>query len=275
VTATLATATLDVPGARLYHEVRGSGPLVVLFGTPMGADAFAGLADRLAVNHTVLTTDPRGIGRSPVDDRDLTPSIETRADDLARLVAHVGAPGPVTVLGSSGGAVTVLGLAQFRPDVVDNVIAHEPPLTELLPDREALRANRAETVRLWFAGDHVGSWRSFLAGANIQMPEEVFQAVFGGEPDAAAKADGDYQNGRFMDPTCEFLPDVDALGSGAPRVIVGIGEDSSGQLCDRTSRALAAELGVAPTMFPGGHIGFADDPVSFEPALRAVLPGSA
>ena len=79
------TATLDVPGARLHHEVRGDGPLVVLLGTPMGADAFAGLADLLAVDHTVLTTDTRGIGRSPVEDPDATPTLATRADDVAAL----------------------------------------------------------------------------------------------------------------------------------------------------------------------------------------------
>lgn len=268
---TVATDILAVPGARLHHEVRGAGPLVVLLGTPMTADAFAPLADLLANDHTVLTTDPRGIGRSPVDDRDATPSIATRADDVARLIAHVGAPGPVTVLGSSGGAVTALGLAQFRPGLADTVIAHEPPLTELLDDRDAIRAGREETIRLWFAGDHLGSWRSFLAGANIVMPEEMIQAIFGAEPDAQARADGDYQNGRLMRPTAEFLPDVDALRAGPTRVVVGLGADSAGQICDRTSRALADALGTAPTMFPGGHIGFAEDPAGFLPALRAVL----
>ena len=128
------TATLDVPGARLHHEVRGDGPLVVLLGTPMGADAFAGLADLLAVDHTVLTTDTRGIGRSPVDDPDATPT-------LARVPTTSRPSSPrrsrrdawrVTVLGSSGGAVTALALAQHHPGLVDTVVAHEPPLVELL-----------------------------------------------------------------------------------------------------------------------------------------------
>ena len=45
--------------------------------------------------------------------------------------------------------------------------------------------------------------------------------------------------------------------------MVGIGEESTGQLCDRTSPALAAALGIEPTMFPGDHIGFAEDPDRF------------
>ena len=47
--------TLDVPGAQLHYEVRGSGPVVLLAGSPMGAAPFAPLADALAVDHTVVT----------------------------------------------------------------------------------------------------------------------------------------------------------------------------------------------------------------------------
>ena len=53
--------------------------------------------------------------------------------------------------------------------------------------------------------------------------------------------------------------------------MVGIGEASGGQLCDRTSRALATALGTDPVSFPGGHIGFLEDPEGFATRLRAVL----
>lgn len=272
VTPAPVVGTLAVPGARLHHEVRGAGPLVVLLGTPMDAHAFAGLADLLATDHTVLTTDVRGVGRSPVDDPDASPTLETRADDVARLIRHVDPAGPVTLFGSSGGAVTALAVAQEHPDVVDTVIAHEPPLVELLPDRDERHAGEDLVIERWFAGDHVGSWRAFLDNANIRMPEEVFQMVFAAEPDAAARADGDYQNAHLLRPTTHFRPDVAALRTGGPRIVVGIGRESADQLCDRTSRALAGALGLEPTLFPGDHIGFADDPGAFEPALRAVLP---
>ncbi|MDD7936955.1 alpha/beta hydrolase [Actinomycetospora lutea] len=273
VPATPVTDVLAVPGARLHHEVRGAGPLVVLLGTPMAADAFAGLADLLAADHTVLTTDPRGIGRSPVDDPDASPTLSTRADDVARLIRHVDHDGPVTLLGSSGGAVTALAVAQEHPGLVDTVVAHEPPLVELLPDRDERHAGGEVVIERWFAGDHVGSWRAFLDNADIPMPEEVFQMVFGSAPDAAARADGDYQNAHLLRPTTHFRPDVALLRAGRPRIVVGIGEDSAGQLCDRTSRALAVALGLEPTLFPGDHVGFAGDPAAFLPALRAVLPG--
>lgn len=41
--------TLDVPGARLYYERRGSGLLLLLMiGSPMDSTGFAGLASALA-----------------------------------------------------------------------------------------------------------------------------------------------------------------------------------------------------------------------------------
>src|SRR3954454_4039470 len=98
--ALVTAGTLGVPGARLHYEVRGAGPLVLLVGAPMGADAFAPLADLLAAEHNVLTTAPRGVGRSLVDDVDQDSTPELRADALSRLLAHLDA-GPAVALGSS------------------------------------------------------------------------------------------------------------------------------------------------------------------------------
>jgi pimeloyl-ACP methyl ester carboxylesterase len=262
--------TLEVPGARLYYEVRGQGPLVVLVGAPMDARPFGPLAELLAGDYTVLTTDPRGINRSPVDDpgQDSTPQM--RADDLSRLIAHLDL-GPAVVLGSSGGAVSALALVQADPELVRTVIAHEPPLIELLPDSAELNAGNEVVIARWLAGDYAGSWRAFLENANIQLPEGVFEAVFAAEPDPQAIADTTYQNTHMLRPTTHFQPDIAALRAAGTRVVVGIGEGSAGQVCDRTSRALAAGLGIEPTMFPGGHTGFAEDPAGFAVRLRWVL----
>src|SRR5829696_5784738 len=76
---------LDVPGGRLYYEVRGSGPLLLVIGQPMTSAFFAPLAELLAEDHTVVTYDPHGLGQSITEDRsrDITPEIQ--ADDLAHL----------------------------------------------------------------------------------------------------------------------------------------------------------------------------------------------
>jgi pimeloyl-ACP methyl ester carboxylesterase len=268
--APAAARTLEIPGARLYYEVRGTGPLVVLAGAPMDAASFAPLADLLADDHTVLTTDPRGINRSPVDDpgQDSTPQM--RADDLSRLLTHLDA-GPAAVLGSSGGAVSVLALVQAHPEQVRTVVAHEPPLIELLPDCAERHAGNEDVIARWLAGDYAGSWKAFLDNADIHLPEGAFEAMFAAEPAPQAIADTHYQNAHMLRPTTHWQPDITALRSAATRVVVGIGETSAGQLCDRTSRALATALGTEPAMFPGGHTGFAEDPGGFATRLRSVL----
>lgn len=262
--------TLDVPGARLYYEVRGQGPLVALVGAPADAAAFAPLADLLAADHTVLATDPRGINRSPVADPDQDSTPLMRANDLFRLLTHLGA-GAAAVLGSSGGAVTVLALAQAHPEAVHTVVAHEPPLIELLPDRAERHARNEEVIARWLAGDYAGSWSVFLDNAGFRLPEGAFEAMFGGEPDPQTIADNTYQNTHMLRPTAYWVPDMTVLRSAATRVVVGIGEDSAGQLCDRASRELATALGTQPAMFPGGHTGFVQDPGGFAARLRSVL----
>ncbi|WP_447006820.1 alpha/beta fold hydrolase [Saccharothrix isguenensis] len=267
---TAATDTLRVPDALLHYEVRGQGPLVVLVAAPMDARSFEPLADLLAVDHTVLTTDPRGIYRSKVDDLDRDSTPELRADDLARLITHLDV-GPAVVLGSSGGAVSVLALVQAHPELVRTVISHEPPLDQLVEDREELLARTDEMITTYLAGDSLGAWRQFMAIADIRMPEEALEHMFGGERDPQDLADEHFQYTRMLRPTVHWVPDFDALRAASTRIVVGIGEDSGGELCERTSIALAEGLGIEPTRFPGGHIGFADDPDRFATRLREVL----
>jgi pimeloyl-ACP methyl ester carboxylesterase len=270
----ITTGNLDVPGARLYYEVRGRGPAVLLLGSPMDADSFAPLADQLAEDFTVVTMDPRGIHRSSVDDRDKDSTPLMRADDVARLLAHLNL-GPVAAFGSSGGAVTVLALAQTRPDLVHTVIAHEPPLDELLEDREQRRAVAEEIVTAYLTEGRAAAWRLFLADANIDVPEPVFAEMFAAPLKGHAATDEDFFFRHEMRPSIEFRPDLEALRTGGTRIVVGIGEQSTGQVCDRTSTALAAALGIDPVIFPGDHIGFAEDPDGFAPALRPFLAGSS
>ncbi|WP_329003078.1 alpha/beta hydrolase [Kribbella sp. NBC_00709] len=259
--------TLVVPEAELYYEVRGSGPLVVLIGAPMDADSFAPLADLLAGDYTVLTADPRGVKRSKLDPGGTSRPAQ-RADDLARLIRHVDA-GSAVVLGSSGGAVSVLALAQGYPEVVRAVIAHEPPLDRLVADGDELLAKSEKLMADYLAGDVVGAWQQFFKLANLPVPDEVVEAMFSGERDPQQVAAEHFWFDHEMRETITWMPEVQKLAEA--HVIVGIGTESVGQLCERTSSALAEQLGVEPTRFPGGHTGFADQPGPFAEALCAQL----
>jgi pimeloyl-ACP methyl ester carboxylesterase len=261
--------TLTVPGAHLHHEVRGSGPLVVLAGAPMDATAFAPLAELLAADHTVVTTDPRGINRSRLDDPDQDSTPELRADDIARIVTHLDA-GPAAVFGSSGGAVTTLALVQSHPELVRTAIAHEPPFFALLDDRERLTAQTEDIAATYLSGDEIGGWKKFMDMSGIDLPPGAVEQMVGGrEPQAAA--DQRHWFAHELRGTNFWEPDLAALRAAAPRIVIGIGEASAGQHCDRTSRALADALGIEPVMFPGGHTGFVEDPEAFAPRLRSVL----
>jgi pimeloyl-ACP methyl ester carboxylesterase len=267
----VTTGTLAVPGARLHYEVRGAGPWVVLAGAPMGADAFAPLAGLLAADHTVLTTDPRGTGRSPADDPEQDSTPELRADDLSRLIAHLGAA-PAVALGSSGGAVSVLALAQSHPEQVSTVIAHEPPLSQLVADRDRLRAGTERIIATYLAEGSTAAWREFMAVGDIVVPEDdAHLTPLEREPDAQAVADERHFFLHELRGTTSWQPDLTTLRAVPARVVIGIGEASRGELCDRTSRALAAALGIEPTTFPGSHVGFCEDPVAFAARLRGVL----
>ncbi|MET8650548.1 alpha/beta fold hydrolase [Nocardia aurea] len=267
---TVSVHTLDVPGATLHYEIRGAGPLIVFVGAPMGADAFAPIADILASTHTVLTTDPRGHQRSPLDDPEQDSTAALRGADLAALITHLGA-GPAVVFGSSGGAVSALALVQQDPDLVTTVIAHEPPSIGLLDDRDSLLDGTADLIETYRGGDTVGAWRKFFAQANIQIPDPLLTQMFGGDRPAQDLASEKYWFEHEIVHTVGWQPDPAVLAAAPTRVIIGLGADSAGQLCARTCHELARRLGTTPTVFPGGHTGFTEDIPAFAARLREVL----
>jgi hypothetical protein len=56
--------------------------------------------------------------------------------------------------------------SRLIPEKVHTVIAHEPPLIELLPDRAERHAGNEDVIAKWLAGDYVGSWASLEAPAD-------------------------------------------------------------------------------------------------------------
>src|SRR5437870_13686929 len=86
-----SSARLAVPGASLYYEVRGSGPVLLMMpGGPADAGAFRRIAEPLASDYTVVTYDPRGLSHSPLDGPIQDERIvQTAADDVHRLLAAI------------------------------------------------------------------------------------------------------------------------------------------------------------------------------------------
>ena len=287
---------LKVPGATLYYEVQGSGPsLLLICGGIYDARTYAGLAQQLADRYTVLTYDRRGNSRSPLDGAPEQQSIAVHADDAYRLLTTVAGDEPAYVFGNSSGAIFGLELAARHPAQVRAIVAHEPPIFELLPDRDHWREviKAAEDT---FAKEGAGpAMQVFNAGFGGEQEEGGTQAEGGaqaedGATDQEPQADLDPETaahlaeiglameknmeffiGYEVPPVARYIPDFTALQASPARVVAAVGDASEGTPMSGATLALAERLGTEPVVFPGDHGGFAVQPEAFAAKLHEVL----
>jgi len=258
-----AAQFLDVPGARLYYERQGDGPLLLLIGSPMDSTGFAGLAQALASRYTVVTYDPRGIGHSTREDttQDITP--EQQADDVHRLLSALGG-GPADIFGSSGGAVVGLALVTAHPADVRTLVAHEPPVIDLLPDRDQVRAQIQDVYDTYRADGPDHAMPKFMAHAGLGDPPGQQPGAPAWQPTpeqvATMRAATEVFLAHLLRPTTNYRPDIEALRAATTRVVVAVGATSTGQLAHRSALALADRLGAQAVEFPGDHAGFVTMP---------------
>jgi pimeloyl-ACP methyl ester carboxylesterase len=275
------TAMLDVHGASLYYEVRGSGPMLLMIpGGPTDAGSFGALADLMSDAYTVVTYDCRGNSRSPLHGSPDELTMAVFADDAASLIEAITSE-PAYVLGSSGGASYGLELVSRHPDLVRTLIAHEPPVMELLPDAERYRALNAQVRDICLEQGVGPAMRAFLSYAFGQTGGAGAEPEPG--PDQGQQPPADVarvMRNVYLFASClvvvigGYLPDIEALRASPARVVVGLGAASTPvQLPYRTSLALAERLDTEPVLFPGGHTGFGSETAEFAARLRDVLAG--
>jgi pimeloyl-ACP methyl ester carboxylesterase len=278
---TVMTHTLKVSGATLYYEIRGTGPVLLMIpGGPAEAGVFASIAPTLADRYRVVTYDPRGNSRSGLDGSPEDWTVDVHADDASRLLAAVG-HGPAYVFGNSSGAFVALALAVRHPEQVRAVVAHEPPVMELLPDRERHREANREIYELYRREGTGAAMAKFLAAAGLTRDT---QAAPGPpkEPDPETKQMMTRMGKNFelfiahaLRQIGAHVPDVASLRSGSPRIIVGAGEGSRTLPIFEASKALADRLGTSLLQLPGDHSGFGSHPQAFGEVLDKALRGTA
>lgn len=268
------SSTLKVPGAKIYYEVRGSGPILLMIpGGALDAGIFADLSRHLADRYTLVAYDPRGNSRSTFDGEPEEQRLDVHGDDAARLIGALG-DGPVYVFGSSGGAQIGLNLAARYPELVRALVAHEPPCLMMLPDpSEALAAD--QDVYDTYRREGVGAaMQKFMTMSGMtDAPPPVPPTPEAVETFARIEGNMEYFLAHGLMPLSLYRPDVDALRAGEPRVVVGIGEQSVGQITYRTGVALAEKLGIEPVLFPGDHLGYVPHSDAFAETLHWTYNG--
>lgn len=277
-------ATFAVPGATLYYERRGTGPVLLLIPGGNGdALPYAALGEALAGSYTVVAYERRGFARSPLD-RPLEPGDDERrlavdAEDAHRLLAHLGGV-PAYVFGSSSGALVALELMARHPEDVRLLMPHEPPALTLLPDGEDLARNSDRVYAIYRESGPEAAMAEFAAvtfggpgGFSGLRPD-------GPPPGFAEMAARMRHNIPFwIEHELRQYPrrpvDVDALRPHADRIAPLCGRESRGQYPYRPNTVLAERLGRTVTELPGGHVGYMTHPDAFAGELAAVLATAA
>jgi pimeloyl-ACP methyl ester carboxylesterase len=281
--------TLNLPDVDLVFDVHGplptadGRPPLVMIGQPMDASGFQAQV-ALFGDRTVVTYDPRGLGRSTRTDGKTTNEPETQAEDVHAIIDALDA-GPVDMLASSGGAVTALALITAYPRDVATLVAHEPPLDSVLPDAEAVQRARAAYTQIYQDKGWGAGMAAFIAMTSWEGEvTEDYLARPAPDPAAFGMPTGD--DGSRNDPLLSerswavalYQPDLEALRAAPTRIVIAVGEESLKVYTGRTALALAERLGQHATVFPshhggfmGGEFGYAGQPEAFAAKLREVL----
>src|SRR6185295_5518776 len=248
------THTLDTGDAQIAYDVHGplpaddGRPPLMMIGQPMTASGFGALSSHFP-DRTVVTYDPRGLGRSTRSDGRTDNSPTVQAEDVHAVIEALGA-GPVELFGSSGGAVTALALVAAHPDDVVTLVAHEPPIITVLPDAEAAKRAQAGFRDVYMEKGSSAGMAAFIAMSSWQG--EYTDAYFAQPaPDPAAFGMPAAEDGSRDDPllsdrsaaVTSYRPDVEALAAAPARIVIAVGEETGDTFTGRTAVATAELLG--------------------------------
>ena len=255
------TGTLKVPGAQLYYETRGRGPLMIMIPGANGeANVFKWVAEHLSASYRVATYDRRGFSRSKLDGpQDYDHRIETDADDVRRLIEHL-SDEPATVFGASSGGIVALEVLTHHPSVVRTLIPFEPAAVKELPDG-----------RKWL--DFFSGLFDLYLQSGAEPAIKKFREQAFAESDRRAMASAPKNEYTLANVTYWFehelrqYPaidlDLDALKANADRIVLMAGRESRGYPCYEVNMELSKKLNRNLIELPGGHGGFASQPTDF------------
>jgi pimeloyl-ACP methyl ester carboxylesterase len=267
----IQSGSTQVNGTELYHEVRGTGPTVLLIhGAFLDAGCYDGLADILAQDFTVVTYDRRGYSRSPRPQGWSQTSVEEQADDADALMATLGLA-PATVFGSSSAGLIALDLAIRHADHLRGAILHESGIFSCLPPayvEEQMGGFSAMIEQAVATGGPRAGQQALLGalagegGFESLAPESLrtrwlsnAELVFGTE---------------FPNMLMAYRPSGDAIDAITVPVQVMRAEDSV-PLNIAASEWLAAQTKTSLLECPGSHLAYINKSQDVAPAIRPFL----
>jgi pimeloyl-ACP methyl ester carboxylesterase len=267
---------LPVPGARLYYETLGRGPLLVMAPGATGtAEGLRRAAEHLAHSYTVAIYDRRGFSRSHLDGpQDFDRRLDTDADDLRRLAEHL-SDEPATIVGVSSGAVVALHVLIHHPAVVATLVPFEPPAVRLLPDGQRWVDFFHAVYDLYH--------RSGMDPALTRFREQAFAAsdriamarAMDLNTSEQIRANLTYWFEHELRQYPATTLDLDRLAATAGRIVPAAGRDSHGYPCREATVELGRRLGRPVVDLPGGHVGCMTHPVEFATELLPALTDRA
>jgi pimeloyl-ACP methyl ester carboxylesterase/class 3 adenylate cyclase len=160
--------TLD--GVHIAYQVHGTGPVDLVWvqgfadniEVAFDVNSFwRRMLAQMAARWRVIIFDKRGTGLS---DRQQTPDLEKRADDLRAVLDAVGAHSAVLCGESEGGALAAFFAASYPDRVAALVLVNGWARAAWAPDyefgvtEEEFRADRAATARLWGSEEYAREW---------------------------------------------------------------------------------------------------------------------
>jgi pimeloyl-ACP methyl ester carboxylesterase len=264
--------SIEVPGATLYYKLRGSGPVVLIIqGGAADADGSDALASHLENDFTIVSYDRRGLSRSVLKPGATPVDISGHGEDASKVLARITSE-PAFVFGVSIGALIGLDLATTHSNQIRMLVAHEPPLKQLLPPDEYEKAlYEQEEVEVVFRNEGArAAMMKFLQLSGVDFDDR--------EADAPAPQLSPYMTDNLQffltndaPAVRQYQIDLSLLEEVTSRIIPAAGETSSANWPNHCAARLAEQLCVDLVLFPGGHNAYGSRPRGVAEKLRELL----